>query len=239
MLEVINLRDPKWIAILRAQREEFEIMAANILNRGVESMGDVTYYCAKCTAPKLQGWIHCPFCGIVDHYYYTPLTQDKVEGVGLVKLHNPFTLPDGKSPTAEEPPGRVSSEEEQFNCAIKTVRSAFENLQRSRKERKKLEARLPEGMKDCTIEFKECEKGHGRLTATNWIDDGCSKCKIDSFRQTMEVQIEQIKSLRELPQPFALRNVYGQRANSDLKEVLGILRIDQGYLVYDITVRLP
>lgn len=41
-----------------------------------------------------------------------------------------------------------------------------------------LETRLPEGMKDCTIVFRECSKGHGRLVATNWIDPGCLFCRI-------------------------------------------------------------
>jgi len=41
-----------------------------------------------------------------------------------------------------------------------------------------LEAQLPDGMKDCTIVFKECEKGHGTLTATNWVQHECATCKI-------------------------------------------------------------
>lgn len=49
-------------------------------------------------------------------------------------------------------------------------------------ELKRLRAQLPEGMKDCTIQFKECEKGHGRLTAANWIDHGCPKCEADRLR---------------------------------------------------------
>lgn len=39
------------------------------------------------------------------------------------------------------------------------------------------EARLPEGMKHCTIQFKQCEKGHGWLTATNWVQHGCPTCR--------------------------------------------------------------
>ena len=41
---------------------------------------------------------------------------------------------------------------------------------------------LPEGMKHCTIVFKKCEKGHGRLVATNWIDDGCPVCRVDDLK---------------------------------------------------------
>lgn len=39
-------------------------------------------------------------------------------------------------------------------------------------------AQLPENMKHCTILFKECEKGHGRLIGTNWTDQGCPYCTI-------------------------------------------------------------
>lgn len=40
---------------------------------------------------------------------------------------------------------------------------------------------LPEGMRHCTILFKECEKGHGRLVAANWIDRGCQLCILDDI----------------------------------------------------------
>ena len=45
-----------------------------------------------------------------------------------------------------------------------------------------LRARLPGGMKHCTIEYVECATGHGRLTATNWIDNGCPQCALDELR---------------------------------------------------------
>ncbi len=41
-----------------------------------------------------------------------------------------------------------------------------------------LEARLPDGMKHCTIQFIECPAGHGRLTAANWVRTGCPWCRI-------------------------------------------------------------
>jgi hypothetical protein len=40
-----------------------------------------------------------------------------------------------------------------------------------------LRAQLPDGMKHCTILFKECAKGHGWLTATNWVPFGCPTCE--------------------------------------------------------------
>jgi len=45
-----------------------------------------------------------------------------------------------------------------------------------------LQAQLPAEMPGCTILFKECEKGHGRLTATNWIDHGCGTCALESLQ---------------------------------------------------------
>ena len=54
-------------------------------------------------------------------------------------------------------------------------------------------AQLPEGMEDCTIVYKKCSKGHGRLTATNWIDHGCQTCVINDLRN----KIEQISVLSQ------------------------------------------
>ncbi len=48
-------------------------------------------------------------------------------------------------------------------------------------QRDALAAQLPEGMKHCTIEFKECDKGHGWLTATNWVQHGCPTCENDTL----------------------------------------------------------
>lgn len=46
-----------------------------------------------------------------------------------------------------------------------------------------LQAQLPAEMQECTILFKECEKGHGRLTATNWIDHGCQTCAMEALQR--------------------------------------------------------
>lgn len=37
-------------------------------------------------------------------------------------------------------------------------------------------AKLPEGMRNCKILFQECSKGHGWLTADNWVPHGCPTC---------------------------------------------------------------
>ena len=49
-------------------------------------------------------------------------------------------------------------------------------------EVERMTKQLPESMKRCTILFKECEKGHGWLTATNWVQHGCPTCESDALR---------------------------------------------------------
>jgi hypothetical protein len=44
-------------------------------------------------------------------------------------------------------------------------------------ERDKLLTQLPDGMEHCTILYKKCGKGHGWLTATNWVEFGCPTCE--------------------------------------------------------------
>jgi hypothetical protein len=46
-----------------------------------------------------------------------------------------------------------------------------------------LQERLPFEMENRDkIEFIRCDKGHGRLMATNWIDHGCLVCEIESLQ---------------------------------------------------------
>ncbi len=47
-------------------------------------------------------------------------------------------------------------------------------------------AKLPEGMKHCTILFKQCAKGHGWLTATNWVQHDCAQCALEAERKAHE-----------------------------------------------------
>ena len=49
-------------------------------------------------------------------------------------------------------------------------------------DRARLKRQLPEEMQDCTIAYKACQAGHGRLIATNWIDHGCHWCELDRLR---------------------------------------------------------
>jgi hypothetical protein len=51
---------------------------------------------------------------------------------------------------------------------------------------------LPVGMRECTILFFECEKGHGRLTATNWVQHDCQQCKIEALERAGDVLAHQL-----------------------------------------------
>lgn len=62
-------------------------------------------------------------------------------------------------------------------------------------------AKLPDGMKHCTILFRQCEKGHGWLTATNWVDFGCPTCERDAVRAAERVRclaaVSRIRAIAE------------------------------------------
>lgn len=59
-----------------------------------------------------------------------------------------------------------------------------------RAERDALRAQLPEGMKDCTITFSQCERGHGHLSATNWVQYPCMVCERDTLREALKTAYE-------------------------------------------------
>lgn len=65
-----------------------------------------------------------------------------------------------------------SENDERFMCERDEARQEVERLQ----------SQLPEGMKHCTIVAKQCEKGHGWLTATNWVQHGCPWCEVERLR---------------------------------------------------------
>jgi uncharacterized membrane protein len=64
------------------------------------------------------------------------------------------------------------------------------NLDVAEAEVARLKAQLPEGMEHCTILFKECRKGHGWLTATNWIQHPCPTCE----REAAEAEVARLKA---------------------------------------------
>lgn len=54
-------------------------------------------------------------------------------------------------------------------------------------------AQLPDGMKECTILFYECPKGHGRLTATNWVQHDCQQCRVEALERAGDVLAHQLR----------------------------------------------
>lgn len=64
--------------------------------------------------------------------------------------------------------------------------ATLEPVDQLRRERAEALARLPEGMKHCTIRFRECGKGHGRLVADNWVDNGCEWCKLADAKSKLD-----------------------------------------------------
>ncbi len=59
-------------------------------------------------------------------------------------------------------------------------------VDRLRTENERLRKQLPEGMEHCTIQFKSCPVGHGRLTATNWVQHECYVCEINRLKTQLE-----------------------------------------------------
>lgn len=80
-------------------------------------------------------------------------------------------------------PGTADSD---VNVFALPVQITYGDLTLAILEIERLRSQLPDDMKHCTILFKECEKGHGRLTATNWVDHGCPHCENEKLRFRIE-----------------------------------------------------
>jgi len=81
-----------------------------------------------------------------------------------------------------------------------------------------LQAQLPTEMPGCTILFKECEKGHGRLTATNWIDHGCGTCALESLKAQLADRDAMILQMGEQAAVLAKENM---AVKAQLRQVEG------------------
>jgi hypothetical protein len=64
-------------------------------------------------------------------------------------------------------------------------RELASRAKRAEAEVERLCSQLPAEMQECTIRFKECEKGHGWLTADNWIQHGCPTCEVAKLRELL------------------------------------------------------
>jgi hypothetical protein len=74
----------------------------------------------------------------------------------------------------------LRAEVERKQRLLDDVEAVFLSQRDERTDR--LRAQLPDEMQDCTIVFKECERGHGRLTATNWVQHECQTCENERLR---------------------------------------------------------
>ena len=66
-----------------------------------------------------------------------------------------------------------------------------------KKRIEELESQLPDSMKHCTILFKECARGHGRLTATNWVPHGCQTCEIGDLKTSLARMTEALRAIEQ------------------------------------------
>ncbi len=111
-----------------------------------------------------------------------------------------YRLPEARA--AASAGNRVPSREEVEDVAdsisrLFDLRIAAGMLRDLLAEVERLNDQLPDRMKRCTIQFKECERGHGWLTATNWIQRECQTCERDTLRATVAQQAEALAELQE------------------------------------------
>ncbi len=76
---------------------------------------------------------------------------------------------------------RVVELEEHRAAMLDEATKYAEELVTLRAAVERLEGQLPDGMKHCTIVYKACGRGHGWLTATNWVQHGCPTCERDKL----------------------------------------------------------
>lgn len=92
-----------------------------------------------------------------------------------------------------------------------------------------LEAQLPEGMKHCTIRFKECKLGHGWLTATNWVQHGCPTCKYaDLERRLAETGCDRLEC--RTPGPCEAEEKWEAAERRLAESKAEVARLDDAYV---------
>ena len=60
-----------------------------------------------------------------------------------------------------------------------------------------LEAQLPDDMKECTIQVRQCEAGHSWLTAANWLQHDCPHCQIATLTKSVSTLHDDNLALRD------------------------------------------
>lgn len=80
---------------------------------------------------------------------------------------------------------------------VLTVITALINSSPLRERVAELESHRPDGFDGCTIMFRECDKGHGWLTAANWLPFSCPTCRIAELDDENDTLACTISDLRE------------------------------------------
>jgi hypothetical protein len=73
---------------------------------------------------------------------------------------------------------------DQVDAAERRANISAAKTERLREELAQVKKQLPVEMQSCTILFKECPKGHGELTATNWVHHECLVCQLAQAKQS-------------------------------------------------------
>lgn len=181
------------------------------------------YYCRKCTAQKAEGWRYCPFCGCNDHFHYIQGDAKKICGDGAVSLQRAQSqstgdisglAQQGSQQTAQmEDPcwdaRTMSSEEMQFNDAVKVIRNASDNLKRARRRDKNLSSQIIE------------------LEGT----------RVNLLNQVHSLEKEVTREKQRNREPLPILQVIGKK--SDLDYPLGILSVDGNPSGVVVRVALP
>ena len=78
---------------------------------------------------------------------------------------------------------------------------------------------LPDSMKDCTIRYIECDIGHGRLKAENWVDPEwpCPSCYIAK----LEAENERLRSLLNRAKPYI--EAYEEATGESIEQILSAI----------------
>jgi len=107
---------------------------------------------------------------------------------------------------------------EHIRAAIQLARKAEADNAALREQLETLKKQLPDEMQDCTIVFKECEQGHGRLIAANWIDHGCGTCALESLQAQLVDRDAMILQMGEQAAVLAKENM---AVKTQLRQVEG------------------
>lgn len=126
---------------------------------------------------------------------------------------------DEREDELHEAKGRIAELERQLNAQIADKHRILNEYADRVAE---LEAQLPEGVKHCTIQFKSCPVGHGRLTATNWTQSECPSCRIAE----LEADLESLRPISEKHPIAAVKHIGLREIPEAVKQVFAELEAE-------------